>query len=125
MAQHAESECLPGNWLSARGRGSLPPPPVRNLPFLVRLGANQVIDHNATRFEDTVHNTDVVLDLVGGETQDRSWKVLKTGGAPRLDCFDAIAGKGHALRSARMEDADAHACRRIDLARRLDRQWRD
>ena len=52
----------------------------RNLPFLVRLGANQVIDHNANRFEDTVKSVDVVLDLVGGETQDRSWKVLKAGG---------------------------------------------
>jgi NADPH:quinone reductase-like Zn-dependent oxidoreductase len=52
----------------------------RNLPFLVRLGANQVIDHNTTRFEDAVKNVDVVLDLVGGETLDRSWKVLKTGG---------------------------------------------
>jgi NADPH:quinone reductase-like Zn-dependent oxidoreductase len=33
-----------------------------------------VIDHNAARFED------VVLDLVGGETLERSWKVLKAGG---------------------------------------------
>jgi NADPH:quinone reductase-like Zn-dependent oxidoreductase len=52
----------------------------RNLPMLVRLGANQVIDHNATRFEDAVKNVDVVLDLVGGETLDRSWKALKNGG---------------------------------------------
>jgi NADPH:quinone reductase-like Zn-dependent oxidoreductase len=27
-----------------------------------------------------VKNIDVVLDLVGGETQERSWKVLKSGG---------------------------------------------
>ena len=52
----------------------------RNLPVLRRLGAQQVIDHTATRFEDTVKSVDVVLDLIGGETQDRSWKVLKTGG---------------------------------------------
>lgn len=52
----------------------------RNLAFLRDLGANQIIDHTATRFEDVVKNVDVVLDLVGGETQDRSWKVLKTGG---------------------------------------------
>jgi NADPH:quinone reductase-like Zn-dependent oxidoreductase len=48
--------------------------------MLMRLGANQVIDHNATRFEDAVKNVDVVLDLVGGETLDRSWKALKNGG---------------------------------------------
>lgn len=52
----------------------------RNLSFLRQLGAQQVIDHNATPFEDIVKNVDVVLDLVGGETQDRSWKVLKSGG---------------------------------------------
>jgi len=52
----------------------------RNLPFLCRLGANQMIDHNATHFEDKIKNVDVVLDLVGGETLERSWKVLKSGG---------------------------------------------
>jgi NADPH:quinone reductase-like Zn-dependent oxidoreductase len=52
----------------------------RNLPFVRQLGAHEVIDHTTTRFEDAVKKVDVVLDLVGGETQDRSWKVLKTGG---------------------------------------------
>jgi NADPH:quinone reductase-like Zn-dependent oxidoreductase len=52
----------------------------RNLSFLRKLGAQQVIDHTTTRFEDLVKNVDVVLDLVGGETQDRSWKVLKSDG---------------------------------------------
>jgi NADPH:quinone reductase-like Zn-dependent oxidoreductase len=52
----------------------------RNLPLLRQLGAQEVIDHIAARFEDVVKSVDVVLDLIGGETQDRSWKVLKTGG---------------------------------------------
>jgi NADPH:quinone reductase-like Zn-dependent oxidoreductase len=52
----------------------------RNLSFLRSLGVQQVIDHTATRFEDAVKSVDVVLDLIGGETQDRSWKVLKAGG---------------------------------------------
>jgi NADPH:quinone reductase-like Zn-dependent oxidoreductase len=52
----------------------------RNLSFLRKLGAQQVIDHATARFEDDVKRVDVVLDLVGGETQDRSWKVLKNGG---------------------------------------------
>jgi NADPH:quinone reductase-like Zn-dependent oxidoreductase len=51
-----------------------------NLSWLLHLGANQVIDHTATRFEDAVKNVDVVLDLVGGQTQERFWKVLKAGG---------------------------------------------
>jgi NADPH:quinone reductase-like Zn-dependent oxidoreductase len=48
--------------------------------FLRELGADQVIDHHEERFEDRVRDVDVVFDLVGGETQDRSWTVLKSGG---------------------------------------------
>jgi len=52
----------------------------RSLSFLGRLGTQQLIDHKAVRFEDAVKGVDVVLDLIGGETQARSWNVLKTGG---------------------------------------------
>ena len=39
------------------------------------LGADQVVDYRSERFED-VGQVDAVLDLVGGETQARSWSVL-------------------------------------------------
>jgi len=45
------------------------------------LGADQVVDYRATAFETAVEPVDAVLDLVGGETQRRSFKVLKRGGA--------------------------------------------
>ncbi len=48
--------------------------------FLEKLGADEVIDYHATRFEDVVSGVDVVLDTQGGETQERSWGVLKPGG---------------------------------------------
>jgi NADPH:quinone reductase-like Zn-dependent oxidoreductase len=51
-----------------------------NLDFVRRLGADEVIDYQAQRFEDVVAEVDLVFDLVGGETQERSWKVLKRGG---------------------------------------------
>jgi NADPH:quinone reductase-like Zn-dependent oxidoreductase len=51
-----------------------------NHAFLRELGADEVIDYQKTRFEDAVHDVDVVLDTIGGETQNRSWKVLKKGG---------------------------------------------
>jgi NADPH:quinone reductase-like Zn-dependent oxidoreductase len=51
-----------------------------NLPFLEELGVDQAIDYTQTAFEDVVHDVDVVLDLLGGETQQRSWKTLKPGG---------------------------------------------
>ena len=51
-----------------------------NLDFVRRLGADEVIDYRAQRFEDVVGGVDVVFDTVGGETLDRSWGVLKPGG---------------------------------------------
>ena len=32
------------------------------------------------RFEDIARNIDIVLDPIGGDTQERSWQVLKKGG---------------------------------------------
>lgn len=52
----------------------------RNQSFLRELGVDEPIDYEKTRFEDVTHEVDVVLDIVGGDTQKRSWKVLKTGG---------------------------------------------
>ena len=51
-----------------------------NLDFVRGLGAGEVIDYRATRFEDAVPSVDVVFDAVGGETLARSWGVLKPGG---------------------------------------------
>jgi NADPH:quinone reductase-like Zn-dependent oxidoreductase len=51
-----------------------------NAEFVRSLGADEVVDYTKTRFEDAVHDVDVVLDLVGGDTAERSWKTLKKGG---------------------------------------------
>jgi NADPH:quinone reductase-like Zn-dependent oxidoreductase len=52
----------------------------KNHEFLRSLGADEVIDYNTTKFEDVVRGVDVVLDTITGETQDRSWQVIKKGG---------------------------------------------
>jgi NADPH:quinone reductase-like Zn-dependent oxidoreductase len=52
----------------------------RHADFLRDLGAGEVIDYAATRFEDVVHEVDVAFDLVGGDTLERSWQVVKAGG---------------------------------------------
>jgi len=44
------------------------------------LGANTVIDYRTQRFEEEVRDADAVIDLVGGETQTRSFQVLRRGG---------------------------------------------
>ncbi len=43
-------------------------------------GAGKVIDPKVQKFEDEVHDVDLVIDLIGGDTQDRSYQILKRGG---------------------------------------------
>lgn len=52
----------------------------RNADLLRTLGADEVIDYKAVRFEEVAKNVDLVVDLVGGETLDRSWQVLSPQG---------------------------------------------
>ena len=51
-----------------------------DIPFVRDLGANTVIDYRTQRFEEEVRDADAVIDLVGGETQNRSFQVLRRGG---------------------------------------------
>jgi NADPH:quinone reductase-like Zn-dependent oxidoreductase len=52
----------------------------KNQDFLRELGVDKAIDYTQQRFEDVARNIDIVLDTIGGETQERSWSVLKKGG---------------------------------------------
>lgn len=72
----------------ARGARVIATASAKNLEHLRSIGADQVIDYEATRFEDVVKDVDVVLDTVGKDTQERSFKVLKKGGL-----LVAIVGK--------------------------------
>jgi NADPH:quinone reductase-like Zn-dependent oxidoreductase len=75
----------------------------RNRDFLRELGANEIIDYTTTRFEEVVHDVDLVFDLVGGDTLVRSWQVVKPGGvlvsvvSPRPSFAEA---KAHGVRPA-------------------------
>ena len=44
------------------------------------LGADEVIDYRSQRFQDQARDIDIVLDTVGGPTQEASWGVMKLGG---------------------------------------------
>jgi NADPH:quinone reductase-like Zn-dependent oxidoreductase len=49
--------------------------------YLKSIGASRVIDYQKTQFEKVLQEkVDVVFDLVGGDTQKRSFLVLKEGG---------------------------------------------
>ena len=74
----------------------------RNQAFLRQLGVDEPIDYEKTRFEDVVHDVDVVLDPIGGDTQKRSWKTLKKGGilVSIVGQPSAEEPKNHGVRSA-------------------------
>ena len=51
-----------------------------NLEWVKRLGADIVIDYKRDDFETTLRDYDAVLDTLGGETLEKSLRVLKRGG---------------------------------------------
>jgi NADPH:quinone reductase-like Zn-dependent oxidoreductase len=50
------------------------------LDLVRRFGADVVVDYTTQKFEDFAHDVDLVLDLIGKETQDRSFAVVRPGG---------------------------------------------
>lgn len=67
-----------------------------------RLGADQVIDYRAEDFTEKVSDVDLVLDTVGGETQRRSFGVLRPGGLLLAIAVppDEEAAKAHGVKTA-------------------------
>ena len=53
----------------------------KNQELLRELRVDEPIDYTKQKFEDVARDVDLVLDLIGGETQERSWSVLKKGGS--------------------------------------------
>jgi len=51
-----------------------------NTGYVRALGADEVIDYRAQNFGDVGRDFDAVIDLIGGETQERSYAVLRPGG---------------------------------------------
>jgi NADPH:quinone reductase-like Zn-dependent oxidoreductase len=51
-----------------------------NHGYVRSLGADRIIDYNSEDFTETVAGCDVVFDTVGGDVQERSYRVLKPGG---------------------------------------------
>ncbi len=72
----------------------------RTLSLVKELGADEVIDYRGARFEDTVRDVDIVFDTVGGETRERSWKVLKASGK-----MISIAADGEVTTNPKVRDA--------------------
>jgi NADPH:quinone reductase-like Zn-dependent oxidoreductase len=52
-----------------------------NVDRVRELGADVVVDYKTHRFEEFAMGVDLVVDTVGGETRERSWPLLRKGGA--------------------------------------------
>ncbi len=72
----------------------------KNAAFVSELGAESVIDYATTNFDQVVRDVDVVFDAVGGETFQRSWGVLKSGGR-----LVTIAADAEGTTDARVKEA--------------------
>ena len=51
----------------------------RNTDLVLSLGADHAIDYQQVDFSE-LRDMDLVLDTIGGEVQDKSWKTIKPGG---------------------------------------------
>jgi NADPH:quinone reductase-like Zn-dependent oxidoreductase len=51
-----------------------------DVEFVTDLGADVVVDYKREDFAAKAGRVDLVIDLIGGETQQRSWAVLRNGG---------------------------------------------
>lgn len=92
-----------------------------NANYVKSLGADSVIDYKATPFESVAKNVDLVFDLIGGDTQRRSYGVLKPGGrlvATSQPPSEAEAAKHHV--EATMMQMKAAATNLTQLTELLD-----
>jgi NADPH:quinone reductase-like Zn-dependent oxidoreductase len=86
----------------------------KNVRMVHSLGADQVIDYTLGDFRKTVSEMDMVYDTVGGDTQTRSWEVIRKGGElvstvgvdESAALAHGVAGKAYLLTSngARLRD---------------------
>jgi NADPH:quinone reductase-like Zn-dependent oxidoreductase len=76
----------------------------KNHEKLYQLGADELIDYTTQRFENVARNIDVVLDTIGGETQERSWQVLNKGGTlvSLVQAPSENKAKEHSVRGIRL-----------------------
>jgi NADPH:quinone reductase-like Zn-dependent oxidoreductase len=93
----------------------------RDLEFVRKLGADQAIDYQNEHFDEVLKDIDLVFDLVGGETQEKSFKVLRHGGTliSTLEEPDKAKALAKGARTARYL-AEPNAAQLAEIGRRID-----
>ena len=64
----------------ARGGSVYGTASTRNIDFMRKIGVDFPIDYTQSDFTQVVDGVDIAFDTVGGDTLDRSWQVVKSGG---------------------------------------------
>jgi len=91
----------------------------KNVQLVSSLGADEVIDYTLGDFRHAVSEVDILYDTVGGETQARSWEVIRKGGQlistlgveESAAAAHAIIGKSYLLVERRASTGDKRADR--------------
>lgn len=90
-------------WLGAEVTTTASP---RGRDLVERMGADVVIDYTTQRFEDHVRDMDGVFDLIGGDTLDKAFGVMKPGATlvsvaalPEPETARKDLGRGHGLQA--------------------------
>ena len=52
----------------------------KDIEYVKALGSQTIVNYQSSKFQNAVRPVDLVLDTVGGETRERSYSVLKSGG---------------------------------------------
>ena len=86
----------------ARGARVIATASTANHDLLKQLGADMAIDYTKQKFEEIVHDVDLVLDPVGRDTLARSYGVVKKGGivVTLVSRCDEAELKKHEIRGA-------------------------
>ena len=86
----------------ARGARVIATASTANQDLLKQLGADVAIDYTKQKFEEIVHDVDLVLDPVGRDTLARSYGVVKKGGivVTLVSRCDEAELKKHGIRGA-------------------------
>jgi NADPH:quinone reductase-like Zn-dependent oxidoreductase len=93
-----------------------------NQDFLRELDVDEPVDYTKAPFEKVVGQVDAVLDTLGGETQERSWAVVKRGGTlasvrgePSQDQAATYGVRGLAIHGERGLSALGRIAELVDL----------
>jgi len=92
----------------------------KNMDLVRSLGADEVIDHTAEDFSEKLKDIDLMFDTIGGDTQKKSWGIIKKGGTlvSTVGADEKVAGE-HGVQ-AKSFMVDSNGARLEEIAGLVD-----